>query len=254
MKNIKKALYIADIHWPLHDKKCFDLYMQIAEAEKPDYLILLGDCFDAKGISKFTYSDYEDGLYDTVDELRGFRKHYFKPLVEACGKDVDVRWVLGNHDGERITKILERIEITCNRQRFLDYKNKLDLPTIFPEVKFTEYRKTDNIGKLYFTHGTYHNVAHPKKHAESYCQCIVYGHLHTYASYTAITEAKIKAHTGISIPCACNTNPDYMKNKPSSWVQGYAFAYHYPDGYFDISVKFIFKGRSILNGNLYIAR
>lgn len=252
IQGVKKAFYLADIHYPLHDKKCFRIYQQIIKDWKPDYLVFLGDCFNATGISKFTLRDYEDGIFDTVDEIQGFRKDYFEPLARACGKPV-IKWILGNHDGRRIDYTLEKVEAKCCRKKFLDYKDKLDLQKYFPEVEFTRYPDCDNIGKLYLTHGEYHNDAHTKKHALVYGKSVLYGHLHTDDRKTVPTKANNRVHTAYSMPCACKLGVDYMLGKASSWVQGYAYGWHYSDGYFDIEVKKIIRGRTIFEGKLYTA-
>jgi len=41
---MKKALFIADVHYPLYDKKVFEIIKRILKDEKPDYLVFLGYC------------------------------------------------------------------------------------------------------------------------------------------------------------------------------------------------------------------
>jgi len=252
LQGVKKALYIADVHYPFHDNKCFSIYKQIAKHWKPDYLIFLGDCINATGISKFTLKDYEDGIYQTIEEIIDFKQYYFEPLVRACGNP-EIRWILGNHDGRRFDQVLEKVKAKCCKDKFIDYKDKLNLQKYFPKVRFTDYPDCDHIGKLYLTHGEYHNEAHAKKHALVYGQNVLYGHLHTDDRKTIPTKAKNKIHRAISMPCGMKLGVEYMKNRSSSWVQGYAFAYHYPDGYYDLETKTILKGRTMFEGNLITA-
>lgn len=246
---MKKAIVIADIHYPNHDKKVFEIIKQIIVKEKPNYLVILGDAFDATGISKFTYKDFEVGFFETVDEMRDFKTYYFDKLL-GLHKFEKVYYCLGNHCGERFDKLFEKLEAREPKEKVDIYKNLVNHRKIFKNVEICDYRDYIKIGTLHFTHGSFHSEAHAKKHALDYNADVIYGHLHTMQTYTAKTKAKDKSFTAHSIPCACKLNHGYMKNKSSSWVQGLAMVSFYKNNHF-VHPIIIKNNKTIYNNKLY---
>ncbi len=246
---IKTALFLADPHFPIHDKPTFEIAKQIAQYKKPDYLCLLGDMFDAEGISKFSPKNWLDGAYETEQEIHQFKELYYNPLLQAAGKP-EVRYTLGNHE-QRIQDWLDKLRIKRGYSAFRDWKNRFNLKAIFPEAKITPYNVCQNIGKLYFTHGEFHNDGHAKKHALVYGKNILYGHLHTLDVKTISTKANNEIHSGYAMPCAQKFNPYWMKNKANGWVNGMAFAYIRPSGNFHLNPIVVIKKQSIFEGKVY---
>jgi len=247
---MKKALFIADVHYPLYDKKVFEIIKRILKDEKPDYLVFLGDCFNADGISKFSITDHEDGFFETLREIEGFRQDYFLPLIKLVPKG-NILWTLGNHDGRRVEDFLYRIEKKCHPDKHKDYVEKINLKRLFPEASFKRYNECHKIGKLYLTHGEFHGKNHAERHVREYGKSILYGHLHTYDVKTVNTKANNKVHSGYSMPCACQLDQPYIENKSSSWVQGFSVGYFQDNGNFNLYITSIIDGVCIWNGKLY---
>lgn len=246
---IKTALFIADPHYPIHDKTTFKIAKQIAKERKPDYLCFLGDMFDADGISRFSPKDWLAGAYETEDEILNCKKEYYQPLLDVCGK-TEVRYTLGNHE-HRIDDWLEKLEAKKGRKAYLDWKDKFNLKKIFPEAKITPYNECQRIGKLYLTHGEFHNDGHTKKHALVYGENLLYGHLHTWDVKTISTKANNKIRSTYSMPCSQKFNPKWMKNKSSAWVNGLVFGYFLPNGNFQLVPILIIDGKAIFEGKIY---
>ena len=250
---MSKALFLTDIHYPNHNPVVERIVKQFLKDYHFDHLVLGGDCFDANGISKFTAKGFEDGVFDTVLELEGFKKDYFQPLIKSSkNKKIDIKWTLGNHDGQRFTDFFRRLQEKARPEMYKLIKNQLDVKSRFPEVKFKDYNECHKIGKLYFTHGEYHNEAHAKKHATTYMKNIMYGHLHTYQIHTAKSKATGRPHTAYSMPCACKMNLDYLKNGASSWLNGFAVIDFLPNGNFFVSPIIIINNKTVYNGKTYI--
>lgn len=247
---MRKAVFVADIHYPYQDNKVFQIIKQILYDEQPDYLVFLGDCFNADGISKFYINDHEDGFFQTIREIKNFRKEYFLPLVQ-CAKNAQVLWTLGNHDGKRIEEFLEKTRLKCHPDKYQDFKTKIDLTKIFPKVSFKKYNECHKIGKLYLTHGEFHSKGHAEKHVTVYGKSILYGHLHTHDAKTVNTKANNKVHTGYSMPCACKLDIPYMSKHSSSWVQGLSVGYFRNNGEFNLYMINIINGKCIWNGKMY---
>jgi predicted phosphodiesterase len=254
MSKIKKSLLVADVHGYEYDKNVKNIILQIAKDLKPDYLGLLGDMIDCEGVSKFTVSEWKNGAYDTAEEINYFREEYFLPLIKACNnKAMKIKMCIGNHEA-RIFDFLEKIKKKECKAAYEDWKEKLNLEKMFPEADIKPYNECHKIGKLYLTHGEFHNLAHPRKHATVYGRNIVYGHLHTWAVTTVATKADNSINSAYSIPCACKLNPSYMKNKSSAWVQGCAVAYVLPNGNYHLIPVIIINKQTVFNGKLYYAK
>ena len=155
MKQIQTALFVADIHYPSHDKRVLDIARQIAKDLNPDYLCLLGDCFNADGISKFTIKNWKVGAYETVAEIKRFKKNYYEPLVKTCKKS-KIKYCLGNHEN-RTRDFLSKVKQKEGLHAYKDWSEKFNLKSYFKKADIKEYNKCHKIGRLYFTHGEYHN-------------------------------------------------------------------------------------------------
>ena len=255
---IKKYLFLADVHFKTknseHCKGVFSIAKQIARDLKPDGLGLLGDMIDAEGISKFTYKDWKNGAYDTVNEIYEFKEKYFNPLVAACrNKDLDIKYCLGNHC-YRIEDFLYKIKEKECKAAYEDWKEKFDLKRIFPEADIKPYNECHKVGKLYLTHGEFHNLAHTRKHATVYGKSVLYGHLHTWDVTTVSTKANNQIHSAYSMPAACMPNPKYMKNKSCAWVRGMMVGYFWPNGDYHLVPVIIINNKTIFNGKPYYAK
>jgi len=255
MKKFKKYIFLSDVHFKSvnseHDKGVFNIVKKVANDLRPDGLMLLGDMIDADGVSKFTYKEWKDGAYETIEDIYNFRKNYFNPLVKSCNnKKLDIRWCLGNHE-DRIRLFLNKIKERECRSFYNDWKKKFDLKKIFPEVNIKEYNACHRLGHLYLTHGEFHNLAHTRKHATVYGKNILYGHLHTWDVTTVATKATGKVHSAYSMPGACKFSPEYINHKASAWVKGFMVGYVWPNGLYQLVPLIIMNGRVIFNNKIY---
>ena len=246
---MKTALILPDIHYPYHDKKCLSIVTQIAKDIQPDIGVYLGDNFNADGISKYTHKKMETGIYETAKEIQGFYDKIHAPLSVLVP---DWLWCGGNHDVQRIDDLLGKLSAKGVEQGLIDhYTDMLNLNKHFPDIDICKWNEAHKIGKLYFTHGTYHNDAHAKKHALTYGGSVVYGHLHTFQSYTSISLGTGQQHKATSIGCLCNLNPSYLKNRPTGWIHGFAVAYIQDNGNYNLYPIEIVSGKCVFNGKLY---
>ena len=249
MKKVRNALVVADHHGYNYAPKVLSIQCKIARIIKPDYLVFLGDQIDATGISKFTAKEFSEGALDTVNEIEFFRNKIFNPLVEASPR-AKIIWTRGNHDGKRFVDFLLKLKEKGFLEQFNHYNNLLNIKKQFPEVDVYDYNQCARIGRLYFTHGEYHNMHHTHKHAIVYGKNVMYGHLHTHDEKTVISKATNKIHAGISIPCSCKLDMEYIKNRSHSWVQGCAVVQFTPSGdYFHHVIKII-NNRTIFRGRV----
>ncbi len=109
----------------------------------------------------------------------------------------------------------------------------------------------ERIGKLNITHGMYHSMHYVKTHIDKLKTNVLFGHLHSPRQRFESSPAREIAIAGYALGCLCDLAPDFMKNRANAWVHGFAVIYFYDNGYFDVDIKRIVKGRFIYNGKIY---
>ena len=176
----------------------------------------------------------------THKEMVGFKKDIYDPMKELAPK-AKIKWTGGNHDEQRTREAIEENP---------DRAHLISIPKMFPDADLCEYNQHIKIGKVYFTHGVYVNDAHAKKTTTNFEDNVIYGHTHDSQEYTKITLGN-DVHAGVSMGCGCNVNPDYMKNRPNSWVHIVGVIYWLPNGNYNLYKIMVFNGQAIFNGKLY---
>lgn len=254
-KDIKIMLGIADTHFPFQSKTTLDIILQISSDIKPHYIVHLGDAIDCAGISKYTAKGVADGLVATLKEIDMFQR--FLGDLKSTSKRIErIQYFKGNHS-QRINDTLEKMEQRGELESYDYWKEQLDFNKLFPGIDWYEYNEVKPLGqtnsKLFGTHGEFCGANHPKKHLEVYGCNLLYGHLHTHATYCAVTKGDGMPKEAISMPCSCIINPAYMKNKASSWVNGLAVIYLFPNGTYNTNIIKIINNKTIFNGKVYEA-
>ncbi len=248
MNKTETWLIPADFHWKFVDKSTLEKLHKVAKEIKPDVLCSLGDEVDYDGISKFTLKHYGDGLDECEEELKSFKLGW-EELVKSCGNPKQIM-CLGNHNGERVEKMLYKLESRKMSREAKDVKHSLDFKLNFPDVKIVPYNSYIKKNGLILTHGEFHNDNHTKTHALRYNCDVVYGHMHSVNCYSLSQKGSNKVKKAISLPCMCNTNPRYRGNKSSAWTNGFAVITFY-DATYSIEIievknnKAIFRGKEI---------
>lgn len=242
---MKKLIILPDIQYPYHHQPSLEAIEQFMPDFKPDILIYLGDQLDLKIIR-----DWQEGKIRKIEgkriieDYKGFDKILTKH-IELCGKP-QIIFFEGNHE-ERLERYLD---YNPNWEGMLEYSIYLRFKE--RNIKFIPFGKTWNIGKLYFTHGPYVIEHHAKKVVKAYGRSVIYGHTHTFQAHTDVSPIDVHdVHTATSIGCLCSKNPDYMKNRPSAWVHGFAIAYIHKNGWFNDYFINITNGKFIFNGKIY---
>lgn len=212
-EKVKKVISLYDIHYPMN----IDLYpvLEFISYEQPDEIVLGWDQLDLFSISKYYDWDIEDWVYKAHKEIIWFMD-ILNEIKRAAPK-AKIVWLTWNHD----TRVWDYIDKNPERELLLDYEKEYwDL--IDEYYAYNEFYK---VGKLYYTHGIYHNDAHAKKTLLNTQKNVRYGHLHVFQAYTGSTLVWEEPHSAVSIPCLCELNPWYMKNRPSGRTNGFNIAY-----------------------------
>jgi hypothetical protein len=60
-----------------------------------------------------------------------------------------------------------------------------------------------------------------------------------------------KKHMGWIAPILGHTNPVYLENRPTAWMQGFVEIEFYDNGFFNLYPIICFDGKCAFNGKVY---
>lgn len=246
-KSIKyksRGIALFDIQYPFHDKACMNVIHEFIKDFKPDYLVYGGDQMQFDTISAFNIRKPKllEGKR-LKSEYKGFQSEILDRFESVIPKRCKKFFIIGNHEF-RLNRLIEKLP---QYEGFVELEGnlKLDDYTIIP------FNDVFSIGDMHFAHGWYWNKYYTEKTMRIAQKMIFVGHVHRPQVYTAISPAYTLPKQCIGVGCLCNTNPDYMENKPNHWVHQFLFWYMMDDGTFSYYTPTIINGRCIINGKLY---
>lgn len=238
-----------DTHVPNQDERAVEVALQITAWYKPHTIIILGDFVDNEPVAHWLQHKRmrKEGLrlakdYDAANKLLNRITKYCKRLV----------YIAGNHERflQDALELNPEFDGLINLDiglKFAERRQK-GLELIYKE----NYGECWNLGKLWFTHGTFVGGHHAQKHVDSFGRSIVYGHTHTYQSHTRVSPIDVDdKHIGISLGCLAAKNPKYMENKPNAWVHCVGVGLSRPDGTFNIDPVVISEGVASYAGKTF---
>lgn len=216
MSNFKKVVLAADMHYPHHDKKSFKALLKFLKEYQPQCFIAGGDMMNHDAINHWLQ---EKGRARVLEgrrikkEYDGFQEKIINPLEEVLGSATKY-YLKGNHDGEWVERAIDK---NPQGEGYWEIENNLDLR------KWTvkEHNDVLELNDHLIFHGMYANKYNARKTVEAFEHNVIYFHTHTYQVYTKSTQHNHEIRVGTSLPCLCNMNPEYSKNRPNRWVQGF---------------------------------
>lgn len=252
----KPKLYVAgyDLHFPKYDKPTFKAFLQFIQENKVNGLVLGGDQLDNAEIShhnrrKPLYKP--EGAYKRNEER--FDHEILKPLEAAVGDEAEKVWVVGNHDDwER-----EFIEQHPELEGCVERERSLRLGERGWEVIPIGHAK--RIGHLNVIHGevltgvgNQAGIYPSRKAVEIYADNVLAGHTHAPQSFSKISPVEQKKkHMGWIAPILGSTNPVYLENRPTAWMNGFVIIEFYNNGMFNLYPVIVIGGRFSYGGTLY---
>jgi hypothetical protein len=224
LSGVHRGIAIYDLQYPQHNQKLLANIERYMKDHPIDYLVYGGDTLDMTSLNHHEPKNYRDlegrrakKDYDEVSTI--LRRH--RSLV---GKDTKIYYLMGNHEewSERFIDKYPMLEGLLEVDKNLPFK-ELNIEVIAP-------RKYAKIGKLHFIHGDvfgkYCPVFHAKKMVELYNRNVVYGDRHQYQSYIKASPVDINdKHGAWCIPASCDINPEWNRDKPNNWVNGFGVFY-----------------------------
>lgn len=238
---------------PVHDIVAIRAATRFAEEWQPDALILGGDNINCGPVSHWTQG--KPRLTETLrlkDELELLEEHVIcLPVFKKCQKKI---FHYGNHERwvDDMLHTVPGLEGMVEPHKYLQLTQR--------GWDIYGYGEVSKLGKLYFTHGDQvlrnGGGTHPAKVlVNAFSRNIRAGHTHELDAATQVTPIDRKdIHTGIIVPCLASRSPEYVKNNPTKYMNGFLWGTIWPDGNFTDHVMVINDGRFIYNGKLFDGR
>jgi predicted phosphodiesterase len=177
------VLCIPDVHIPHHDRRAWNIALEVINFVRPDHVVQLGDFADMASFSRHPKGFGE--RRDPAKDLEIVRKCWAQ-LEDAAG-DSQVHITLGNHD----SWVLKYTAQNAPELEFLlpGFHGLYDMSS---SVHVVPYQKMLRIGHVAFVH----DVGHAGKYAtqatlDAVGHCVVHGHTHRgIVTYSGSTEGE----------------------------------------------------------------
>lgn len=248
--DVKTWIVLADIHYPEQENSAIAAIFDFADKNRNSIhgVVLLGDNLDCQSISRHTEGlpglRKEGGFQE---DLVGFDAAVMSP-IEKLLPDAKKVWFEGNHEAW-LTRFIEKEP---------QFKGALSFPRLLRLQErgwqFVPQGETFFVGVMGLKHGdgigSSTHVA--KKLVDTQCCNSMMGHVHTFSAFTKTSESdKGNKWVGYTLPCLTNTNPKYGKGRPNSHIHGFGIIEEWSNGYVNVYVPIILKGRFSFAGVMY---
>lgn len=245
---IQKTVLMPDIHYPHIDQKVMDSLGQFIMDYEPHELVYMGDQMSLDCISGWNRKKplLKEGQR-LIKDYNDFDRDVLKFHENITPPETRRTFMIGNHEQRVKWYIEEHPELSG----IMDVDANLHLQDRgYNLIPFNGIYK---VGKLSVIHGYYWNVYHAKKTLEAFEGNVVYSHVHNPQMYAKVSPVDRKGyHMATSLPCLCNIKPDYKKNLPNFWINGFGVVEHLPaTGYFNLYTIIIIDGCFMWNGRYY---
>ena len=245
---IQKTVLLPDIHYPHCDKRTMEAVNQFIFDYDPDELVYMGDQLSLDCISFWNRNKplLKEGQR-LMQDYNNFNTDILKVHENLTREDIRRTFIIGNHE----YRVESYVENNPELQDFIDIARHLELHE--RGYKVIPYNGHHKVGKLSVIHGRYWNMYHSAKTVNEFQGNVVYAHVHNPQMFTKISPVDATGyHMATSLPCLCNIEPDYKKNAPTHWVNGFGVVEHLPaTGFFNLYTIIIIEGSFMWNGKYY---
>jgi hypothetical protein len=242
--------------FPKYDRPTFLAMLAFMRDIQPHGFIFGGDQCDNAELSHHNRNKplyKERGSYKRNTER--FDRDIMQPVEAIIGEREKV-WIVGNHcDWER-----QFIEEHPELEGWIERRQALHLEERGWEVIPLGHAK--RLGQLNVIHGEIltgignQGGAFPSKKAvELYGSNVLAGHTHSPQSYTRVSPVEQKKkHIGYIAPILGACNPDYLRNRPTAWLNGFTIIELYTaSGFFNCYPVIVINGKFAYGGKIYEA-
>ncbi len=245
---IQKTILLPDIHYPHNEPAVMDAVEEFILDYQPNELVYMGDQLSLDCISSWNKKKplLKEGQR-LIKDYELFDEEILKVHENITESDTRRTFMIGNHEQRVEWYTEEHPEL----QGFIDIETHLHLAD--RGYNIIEYNGVYNIGKLSVIHGFYWNKYHATKTLEAFEGNVVYSHVHNPQMYSKVSPVDRKGyHMATSLPCLCSIKPEYKKNTPNFWINGFGVVEHLPaTGFFNLYTIIIIDGSFMWNGVYY---
>jgi len=245
---IQKTILLPDIHYPHYDLKVMDAVGEFMVDYDPDEIVYMGDQLSLDCISGWNRKKplLKEGQR-LIRDFNNFDKDVLQVHERITRPETRRTFMTGNHEQRIQWYIEEHPEL----EEMIEIDRNLKLQD--RGYKLIPFNAIYKIGKLSVIHGYYWNKYHATKTLEAFEGNVVYAHVHNPQMYAKVSPVDRRGyHTATALPCLCNIKPDYKKNAPNFWINGFGVVEHLPaTGYFNIYMIIIIDGSFMWNGTYY---
>lgn len=248
----------ADLHFPKVSYPTFNAMLSLLVDPEFDVhgFIFQGDQFDNEEISHHNKSKpyyKEKSSYKSNQD--NFDIKIMGPLEKALDKKkVEERtWIQGNHDDWEF----QFIEAHPELEGMIERREALKLDKRGWE--FIPLAHSKRIGELNVIHGevltgigNQAGLYPSRKAVELYGSNVLGAHCHAPQSFAKVSPVEqTKKHMGWIAPILGATNPTYLRNRPTAWVNGFTIVEVYDRGLFNLYPVVVNEGLFSYGGKLY---
>lgn len=245
-----------DLHHPKVHKPTWNAALDFIQknSKKIAGVYFGGDQFDNSEIS---HHNAGKPLYKPTGSYakntESFDKDILWPLENVLSKGTTKIWQIGNHDDWELQFVESHPEFEGAVERPILLKLESRGWEIIPCGSGYQ------LGKLTLIHGeTLSGVGnqaagyHAKKAVETYCGSVLYGHMHSPQSYTKVLpHHQTDKWQGICAPILGATNPGYLRNRPTAWLNGFCVVEMQENGNFNVYSVVVVGGKFSFGGVVY---
>ena len=241
----KTYIIVGDVHVPEQDDVAIKSVLNLMDDIKFDGIINLGDYLNLSCISHWNENKHKtlEGKRLKGDYIAG--NALLDEFDKRLPKGAEKHFLMGNHE-EWMGQLIEKYPALDG---LFDISSGLKLDE--RGYKVYPYNEIVRFGRLCVTHGIYCGTTPARTHASKLLSNVLVGHTHSPEMCLIHSPAKEVSVVGYVNGCLCHMSPDYMKSKPSNWATGVAILYLFPNGWFDVNLIRIVKGRFVYNEKLY---
>jgi hypothetical protein len=245
-----------DLHFPKVHKPTFAALLDFMNKNKAKIagFYFGGDQFDNSEIS---HHNANKPLYKPAGSYQrntaSFDAQVLKPIEALLPKTANKVWQEGNHDNWETQFVESHPEL----QGTIERPELLKLAT--RGWKIIPCGSGHRLGKLTLIHGeTLSGIGnqasgyHAKKAVETYCGSVLYGHMHSPQSYTKVLpHHQTDKWQAVCAPILGATNPGYLRNRPTAWLNGFVVVETQEGGNFNIYSIVVVNGKFSFAGEVY---
>lgn len=252
----KSELYVAvyDLHFPKVDWPTWNAVQDFLKQNEVKGFVFGGDQFDNEEISHHTKGKpiFRERAAFKKNET-GFKEKILKDLEKNLSDDCERVWIVGNHD--RFERDL--IECQPELEGMIERVESLELEKNgWKVVPLGHAFKKGHLamihGEVLTGIGNQAGAFPSKKAVDIYAGNVLAGHTHSPQSYTRVSPVdSSEKWMGWISPVCSNTNPTYLRNRPTAWVNGFTIVEFLPRGTFNLFPIVVCKGKFAYGGKIY---